>query len=169
MEKTPQEVEVAYKVARKLASSVVNRMRSSHSHYVDFDDFVQEGMVAWLEGRNMYRAMIDAFAKAAKMSKYSYGTKGMKEPRTVEITSLEEDPNLTADPQEEFVNHIDASRILERIQKIEDEQVQFAILAYAYIGMSLREIATIFGKSHEWVRTYLIEPELTKIKGEFKC
>lgn len=169
MERTEQEIEVAYKVARKLANSVVSRVRSSHSHYIDFDDYVQEGVLAWLEGRNMYRAMMEAFVKAAKMSKYSFNTKGMKEPRTVDIDSLSDVVAEEENVEAVLVQRIDANRVLQRILAVSNEQVQFALLAYLYIGMSLREISQVFGKSHEWVRTYLIEPELARIKEDLKC
>lgn len=169
MEKTPEEIEAAYAVARRLANSIVKRVRSSHDHYLDYDDFVQEGMVAWLEGRSMYHAMLRAFGKAAKMSYYSYKVKGMEEPRTITIDELMDSPSTGLELIEQLDRKVDAQKILRRILSIKDERAQFAVLAHFYFGMTLRELGIVFEKSHEWVRTYLIEPELKKLREEFSC
>jgi DNA-directed RNA polymerase specialized sigma24 family protein len=166
MEKTDVEVQSAYSVARRIAKSVMRKVSTLNSNSMGFEDFVQEGMMAWLEGKSMYYGMIDAFRSQAKMSSYSYTTKGMKEP---EVLLFNDEIDGATDEAAEICNRIDAERILKRIQAVDNEQQQFALLGYLYFGMSLREIGTVLEKSHEWVRTYLVEPELKKIREEFKC
>jgi DNA-directed RNA polymerase specialized sigma24 family protein len=165
-QKSPAEVEQAYTVARRIARSIMRRFAGSHQ-LVSFEDFVQDGMLGWLEGRSMYFSMIDAFRKQAMMSNYSYKVKDMKEPG---LTSFNEDVHSMTheNPVHEWDKHIDAQAILERIQRVDDDAQQFALLGYLYFGMSLREIGDVLDKSHEWVRTYLIEPELRLIVEEFK-
>lgn len=168
-EYTKEEVEAAYKVARRLATMVLNRVRSSHDHILDYDDFVQEGMLAWLEGRPMYESMIRAFTNSAKISNYSYKVKGVREPVTLSLDNMNDSEHPGENPYESLENKIDMNKILSRILEIKDEQAQFAVLAYFFFGMSLRQLGEVFEKSHEWVRTYLIEPELAKLREEFKC
>lgn len=163
VEKTDMEVQSAYTMARRIAKSV---MRTLSTPSMGFDDFVQEGVVAWLEGKSMYYGMIDAFRSQAKLSPYSYTTKGMKEP---EVLQFNEEMDGVNEEASEIATKIDAERILKRIQSVQNDQQQFALLGYLYFGMSLREIGTVLEKSHEWVRTYLVEPELKKIREEFKC
>jgi DNA-directed RNA polymerase specialized sigma24 family protein len=133
---------------------------------MDLDDFVQEGIVAWLEGKPMHFRMLDAFHKQTRMSKYAYSVKGMTEPVEFQHTDELDNPVNTI-PDLEMA--IDAEKILKRIQSVENDHQQFALLGYLYFGMSLREIGEVLEKSHEWVRTYLVEPELKKIREEFKC
>jgi DNA-directed RNA polymerase specialized sigma subunit len=165
-QKTDEEVEQAYNVARKLARYVMRRTAGCRQ-LVSFEDFVQDGMLGWLEGKDMFFAMIDAFRKQAMMSNYSYKKKGMKEPG---LTSFDEMMHSTEveNPTHEWDKQIDAQKVLKRIQGITDEATKFALLGYLYFGMSLREIAEILERSHEWVRLYLIEPELSKIREEFQ-
>jgi len=164
--KTDAEVKSAYAVARRVAKSVMRKVSTLNSNSMGFDDFVQEGMMAWLEGKSMYYGMIDAFRAQAKLSPYSYNVKGMKEPQVFQFDEAIDSINENA---EDIATKIDAERILKRIQAVENAQQQFALLGYLYFGMSLREIGTVLEKSHEWVRTYLVEPELKKIREEFKC
>ena len=164
--KTDEEVEAAYRVARKLANVLVKRMFSSHDHFTDYDDYVQEGMLAWLQGKDMYRAMTHAFSNAAKLSRYSFNVKKMAEPYTVPLTDDVAD-EIFDSPDDDLSTRIDANKILKRIMQIPNEQAQFAVLGYLYFGLSLRDLAEIFEKSHEWVRTYLLEPEITKLREEF--
>jgi DNA-directed RNA polymerase specialized sigma24 family protein len=165
-QKTELETQQAYKVARRIAQSVMRRFAGSHQ-LVSYEDFVQDGMLGWLEGKSMYFAMIDSFRRQAMMSNYSYKVKGMKEPG---LTSFNEDVHSMTheNPVHEWDNQIDAQDILERIQRVDDDVQQFALLGYLYFGMSLREIGEVLDKSHEWVRTYLIEPELSLIREEFR-
>lgn len=136
---------------------------------LDFEDYVQEGMIAWLEGRNMLHGMLDAFRKASALSVYAYKVKKTQATKIVEL----DDSHSPEDYHDELDALIDtktmAQKVLNRIYSIADEQKQFALVAYVYLGMSLREIAEVFGKSYEWVRMYLIDEELKKIKEEFSC
>jgi hypothetical protein len=136
---------------------------------MDYDDFVQEGILAWLEGRRMYPAMLRAFGKSAKMSYYSYSVKGMHEPQTLPLDDFVDSEASDTPDIEHLHDKVDASKIMRRITRIENEQIQFALLGYLYFGMTLRDLGEVFGKSHEWVRSYLIEPELVKLREEFKC
>jgi len=164
MEKTDEEVKAAYNVARRIAKSV---MRSRTTAGMAYEDFVQEGVLAWLQGQSIYYGMIDAFRKQAALSPYSYGVKGIAEP---EILSFDEELDSNKDDESSRLDTLlDAEKILKRIQAIPNDILQFALLGYLYFGMSLREIAGVLEKSHEWVRTYLVEPELKKIREEFQC
>lgn len=166
MEKTEGEVKSAYTVARRLAKHVVGKLSTLNSSSMGYEDFVQEGMLAWLEGKSMYYGMIDAFRKQSMIAPYSYVTKGMKEPQ---VLPFDESIDAPCDDTEEVDKHIDAQKILARVQAVDDELVQFALLGYLYFGMSLRDIGEVLEKSHEWVRLYLINPELKKIREEFSC
>ena len=166
MNRSDVEVESAYKVARRVAKSVMRKVSTLNSCPMGFEDFVQEGMIAWIEGKSMYYGMIDAFRTQAMISPYSYGVKGVKEPQMLQF---EEDLDGVSNPSTGIEIAIDAERILKRIQSVPDEIQQFALLGYLYFGMSLREIGRVLEKSHEWVRTYLVEPELKKIREEFQC
>jgi len=166
MEKTDSEVQAAYNVARRIAKTVMRKVSTINTSSMAFEDFVQEGVIAWLEGKPMYYGMIDAFRAQAMISPYSYGTKGVKEPQMV---LFDENIDSSNDCTAAVDISIDAERILKRIQKVPNDIQQFALLGYLYFGMSLREIAGVLEKSHEWVRTYLIEPELKKIREEFQC
>lgn len=168
MEKQHTEVEIqaAYSVARRIAKSVMRKMASLRPNSMGFEDFVQEGMVAWLEGKPMYYRMLDAFHKQTMMSPYSYNVKGMPEPQAVRF---EDEFDGASNPDCEIEVALDAEKVLKRIQAVPDEAQQFALLGYLYFGMSLRDIGEVLEKSHEWVRTYLVQPELKKIQEEFKC
>lgn len=162
--KTEREVELAYRAARRIARSFVSRYNGVLPPSLDFEDYVQEGILAWLEGRDMYWEMNVAFKKASKLSVYAYKVKKTPVPQSVEF----EDDKNQEDRCAELECRVDAGKITERVYAIQDEKVQFAIMAYLLLGMSLREIGKVFEKSHEWVRTYLIEPELHKMREEFK-
>jgi DNA-directed RNA polymerase specialized sigma24 family protein len=165
MEKTDAEVKAAYNVARRIAKSV---MRSRTTAGMAYEDFVQEGVLAWLQGRSIYYGMIDAFRRLAPISPYSYGVKGVKEPEMVSFVE-ELYTQYDDDERDRIDTLLDAEKILKRIQEIPNDVLQFALLGYLYFGMTLREIGSVLEKSHEWVRTYLVEPELKKIREEFQC
>ena len=167
MEKTDAEVKAAYSVARSIAKNVMrSKVSTLNSTCMAYEDFVQEGVLAWLEGKSMYYGMIDAFRKQALISPYSYGVKGVKEPQ---VLPYQEEFDGYINPLHDLETAIDAQKILKRIQSVEDPIKQFALLGYLYFGMSLRDIAEVLDKSHEWVRTYLVEPELKLIREEFQC
>jgi len=166
MEKTDAEVKVAYIIARRMARNIMRKMSTVNSTPMSYEDYVQEGVMAWLEGRSMYYGMIDAFRKQALISPYSYNLKGVKEPLVI---PFDENNHGSQDPSEDTEITVDAEKILKRIQEVPDDIQQFALLGYLYFGMSLREIGAVLEKSHEWVRTYLVEPELKKIREEFQC
>jgi hypothetical protein len=166
VEKTNTEVMLAYTVARRVAKGVMRKVSTLNSTCMAYEDFVQEGVMAWLEGKSMYYGMIDAFRSQAMISPYSYNTKGVKEPQ---VLPFEDGLDGFTNPTEAIDNAIDAQKMLKRIQAVEDPIKQFALLGYLYFGMSLREIAEVLDKSHEWVRTYLVEPELKIIREEFQC
>lgn len=163
--KTDKEVELAYRAARKIARSFVRRYNSIMTPTADFEDYVQTGMVEWLEGRDMYWGMIRELRRSLEFSKYLYKVKQMPAPHMVEF----EDDRHDRDLKDEIERKIDAQPILDKIYAIEDEQKQFALVAYFLLGLSLREIAQVFEKSHEWVRTYLIDPEIKRIREELVC
>jgi len=165
-EKSEEEVKQAYVDARRIAQSIMRRFSGSHQ-LVSVEDFVQDGMLGWLEGKSMYYSMIDSFRKQAMISNHSYKKRGIKEP---DLTSFNEDmhSNVNDSPVHEWDTLIDAQKVLERVRQVKDDAQQFALLGYLYFDMSLREIGDILGKSHEWVRKFLIEPELKLIKEEFK-
>jgi len=167
VEKTKEEIEVAYKIARVLAKSLMARFWSSHDHIMALEDYIQEGILGWLEGRSMYRSMIRAFSNTAKMSNYSYVVKGMREPHTVPLDDYVENEHATENICAELDKQVDASKFLDRILAIQDDKAQFAVLGYFYFDMSLRDIGEVLEKSHEWVRTYLINPEIEKLREEF--
>jgi hypothetical protein len=168
MEKTEGEVKSAYKMARRLAKHVMSKITPvNNSSSMGYEDFVQEGMLAWLEGKSMYYGMIDAFREQAMLGKYSYTTKGMTDPQVVPFN--EEVDGHTDDESEEVIKHIDAQKVMQRILAVENEQVQFALLGYLCYGMSLRDLGEVLEMSHEGVRLYLINPELKKIREEFSC
>lgn len=164
--KTAQEVEMAYRAARKIARSFVVKYNGVLPPTVDFDDYVQTGMVAWLEGRDMYWAMIRELRKALEFSKYSYKVKKMTLPKRVELTA--DVPDSGRDIEKELADQLDAKKIADRIYAIKDETRQFAMIAYFFLGMTLRDIGEVVGKSYEGVRTFLIEPELKRIREELK-
>lgn len=157
---TPKEIEVAYRTAKKIANQFIRSRKRLPD--MDFDDFVQEGVLGWLEGRNIYYAMASAYRYASKFHDYDYRVKGITDPVMVEFN---EETHTEADCLEEsVVQALDAGRIIERILEIEDDTVQFILLGAHYFGMSLRELSVVLGKSHEWVRTILVEQ--TKILRE---
>jgi DNA-directed RNA polymerase specialized sigma subunit len=164
-EKTEREVELAYNAARRIARSFVQKYSGVLPPSVDYEDYVQIGMLAWLESRDMYWEMIRALRKALEFSKYSYKVKKLPVPQMVEF----DDERSNRQPIEALEDKIDAQRILDRIYDVEDDRKQFALMGYLFLGMSLRDIGEVFEKSHEWVRTYLIEPELKKIREELTC
>lgn len=162
---SPKQVEIAYSVARRIARSF-DRLQQIQQ-VMDFDDFVQEGVLAWLEGRPMYLAMLDAFRRVAKLSQYAYSVKGLSDPPHTEF--IEEMYTDTADSvEDELVENIDAQRVLDRIMSIKDETTRFVVTGSLYFGISLRDMGEVLGKSHEWVRL-LLDTQVQKLKEEFQC
>jgi len=166
--KTDEQIRAAYEVAHRLAKSVLKRMKTNRASIFDEDDLVQEGMVAWLEDRNMYYSMIRAIRDSSVLSRYAYDVKGLHDPF---VTSLDDtDISATAeDTQDWMASVIDATAAWKRVMEIKNDDARFAVLSYTLDIMSLRELGRVFEKSHEWVRTFLIEPELKKIREEFGC
>lgn len=162
---SPKEVEIAYSVARRIAKSL---SRLLHVQKVlDFDDFVQEGVLAWLEGRPMYLSMLDAFRRVANLSQYAYNIKGLPDLERLEFIE-EAHTDVTESIEDELIENIDAQRIGDRIMSIEDETTRFVVMGSLYFGMSLRDIGEVLGKSHEWVRL-LLDTQVQKLKEEFTC
>jgi RNA polymerase sigma factor (sigma-70 family) len=163
---TPQitDVNMAYEVARKIAASLFSK-HAQVQEMLDFEDFVQEGMLAWWEGSvTMYNAMMDAFRRASKLSRYSYVVKGMTPPYELSYNDeMFEGPNITED---EIIEHLDSGKVLERINAIKDSRTKFIVQGNLYFGMSYRELGEVLDLSHERIRQ-ILEPELEKLRKEF--
>src|SRR4030042_246466 len=139
---------------------------SYYRPHLDVDDFIQEGVWSWLEGRDMYYGMITAYRQASPVSRWDRETKGVVEPSFVEyVDSIHPTDDCGF---EQADARLDAAKIISRIDKIADADVQFGVQAYFLFGLSLREIAEVVGKSHETVRRWLM-PTIKMLKEEFTC
>ncbi|MFH1738364.1 MAG: hypothetical protein ABIH23_05105 [bacterium] len=162
--KTELEIKAAYAVATKLARKFMKHTHADiYRPHMDLEDFVQDGILAWLEGRPMYYAMLDSYRASSPLSRWDREVLGLVEPTATEFKD-----NISAeDVLSDIEVKIDSDKIIRRIQSIKDENVRFATLAYLYFGMSLREIGAVLGQSHESVRQNIILPEIKRLREEF--
>lgn len=170
MQKTDEEVNRAYDVARKLAKACMRHMLFNNKtvFHIDEEDLVQEGMIAWLTGEsNMYARMVRVIRDAKMGSRYQYDQKGLSDINVFPIESFPEDTSVDEEAEDRMLDHIDAKPLLERIERIPNKDARLALTAYLMYDVSLRELGELFEKSHEWVRKHLIQPELKKIREEF--
>lgn len=165
-EKTDEEIKEAYKFAWNLARKVYSNFRiEMYRPYLDVADFAQEGILAWLEGRNMYFAMIDFTRAHSCFPRWHRKNNDLKDPIHVSFDErmVESDSN----PEDEAEMRIDAAKIRARINQIEDADARFAVLGKLYFGMSYRELADVIRCSHERVRK-LVDEHVQKIKKELE-
>ena len=71
-----------YSIARRIANMFYRRHNLT---YLDRDDFVQEAMLGWMQGRPMYFAMMDAFRRAAPLARSQVGKLPL--PKNIPITN----------------------------------------------------------------------------------
>lgn len=163
---SPEQIAMAYSTARRIAkyfTSVLQRRT-----ILDFEDYVQEGVLAWLEGRSMFLRMLTAYSMSGKLSRYAYLIKKAQDPISVEFDDRGGTTGVTDSCEDDVVAHIDYERVRDRIMAIKDDTVQFIIMGSLYFGISLRELGTILGMSHEAVRK-IRDSHVKQIREEFQC
>ena len=166
-EKTEREIAIAYSVARRIAASFMTPERIAlYRPHMEMEDYIQEGVLGWLEGKDIYRAIVTAYRKDSPVTWWRRA-KGDKEPSFVPL----QDDALLEDPTDNIARseqRMDAEKILALLDNIEDDTKRFAVCANLYFGMSLRQIAEVLGSTHETVRK-MIKPEIEEIRRKLGC
>ena len=143
---TDLEIKEAYRISKMIAR---NFTRNHHIAFLDLEDYIQEGVMGWLEGRNIYHAIIDAFRKAAPIDKMAYRP-GMEIPETVhfgihlpeQLSQMSHDPISTLEKELDSKDLID--QILDATHQL-PEKIQFCVLGSYYYGMTLSEVGDTLG------------------------
>ncbi|KKM91373.1 hypothetical protein LCGC14_1229150 [marine sediment metagenome] len=137
-EPSKDEVDKMYGIANRLANSFYTKYFLT---YLDKQDFVQEAMLGWLQGRPMLYAMMDAFRKAAPLARSQIGKLAI--PRLTLLTWGIKDPNAG---EETIIKAVLLSQLREVISEKMDEVTQDVMNRYFFKDGSetLKEI----GKSH---------------------
>jgi DNA-directed RNA polymerase specialized sigma24 family protein len=157
MAKHIDKVEDAYKLAQNLA----HRFAQNHTlPSIDEDDYVQEAMLGWLQNRNMFFTMVDAFRRAAPLS-YSAWQKNPNSPPYpvfLELQEfLDEDPT-TQETIESCENALFADQVRRYIlEEIQDDVMQVALISYLFLNTSKYKIACMLHKSQDGVSKLLKE------------
>ena len=150
---TDKQIEEAYRIARIIAK------RFCATHFIahlDVEDYVQEGVLGWLEGRNIYHAIIDAFRNAAPIDKMMYKP-GMHIPEMVHYgVHVPESIGkaISYDPTNAMEDFIDSRDMIDKILDFTHqlpEKVQFCVLGSYYYGLTLADIAEIMGVNIRFV------------------
>ncbi len=144
MGKTKETPEQAYEMAWRAARVFSRNHKLPH---MDVEDYVQEAMIGWFQGRNIYYAMISAFRKAAPLSLHTFKARG----GTAIPHFVAFDETYGEATHVNLEDKIDQRRVTQLIEEIDEERVQFVIKAMFYMGMSAVEISEILQCSRAWV------------------
>lgn len=140
MDISDEKIKQIYSLARKVASRVMHKYRVS---YLDEEDFVQEAVMGWLEGRNLYLAAMDALRKYGPLTKDEASRK-VRPPEFIDS----EDPDLiltSGTGPSSMEHHVLSSQILDIILSIDDREEQYAVLASYFGDLSLQDISHDLG------------------------
>lgn len=153
---TEKYIERAYQKAKNLARSYAKTHSNTH---LDSDDFTQEAMIAFLEGRNMGFGLIDAYRKAAPLTRSQVGR--IPSPIFRQVF----DHTLIDEESENALNRAVLTRQLrEAIAQMEPIN-QDVIDRYYRQEQTLKEIGEAYGKSRTWVSNR-IEGTIRKLQEE---
>lgn len=155
MSKHIDKVEDAYKLAQNLA----RRFAQNHTlPSIDEEDYAQEAMLGWLQNRNMFFTMVDAFRRAAPLS-YSSWQKNPGNPPYPVFVEIKE--FLDADPAAlDSIDSCENALFAEQIKRyilevIQDDVMQVALISYLFLGASKYKIACMLHKSQDGVSKLL--------------
>jgi DNA-directed RNA polymerase specialized sigma24 family protein len=157
---TPNNAEKYLDKALQKSKTLARRYYENHSNtFIDEEDLAQEAMIAYLEGRSMGFGMIDAYRKAAPLTRTQMG----KQPTPIfwqvfERTLIDEDA-------EDKMNYAVLQRQLrEAIAKMEPIN-QDVIDRYFLKEESCRQIGEHYNKSRTWARN-LVQDSIRRLRKE---
>jgi len=131
------DTEIAYRFSKKL----VNCFYFNHSilRHLEFEDYVQDCMVAWLENKNMRFSCIETFRRHAPLSRSYMG----KLPIPT-FFPIENQQNLQNDCLEQIWFHLDLLDIRKAINKL-PKRMSYVLFKYVFEHLTLKQIGDQLG------------------------
>lgn len=151
-------VDRAYQKAKNLARSYI---RTHNNEYLDEQDYAQECMIAFLEGRNMRFGLIDAYRKAAPLSRRQLAT--MNVPIFWEIF----EHTLIDEGAEDKLNHAVLLRRLSEFIALMEPIKKDVIDRYYFKHQTLDTIGHAHGKSRTWASNLIKKDIIPMLQKEF--
>lgn len=154
---TEKYIDKAYQKARNGANAYV---KTHNNTYLDEEDFAQEAMIAFLEGRTMGFGMIDAYRSAAPLKREQVGK--ITTPifwQVFEHTLIDEDATSMMD------HAVLQRQLREFIAKMEPIKKD-VIDRYFFKQETIETIGNAYGKSRFWVSSR-IKDSIRMMQKEF--
>ena len=137
MQEDDEKLKKIYSLARKIAHNVSSKY---HISYLDEEDFAQEAVMGWLEGRNMYLATLDALRRYGPLTKDGVARKEVP-PNFINL----EDGDALFSKEVSVEDKILADQVMQVIQDMPDYEPQYAVLASFFGEDSLQTISHNLG------------------------
>jgi len=151
-EATADEIRTVYEQVRRVVYNFyTTRAIQNITPHIAHEDLVQECMIGWLEGQDIYRVLLDKYRELMPYSRY-YHRVSRRKPEPVRLTPFVDADIMPSDPlpEPQIIRQMDIADFLKRLDDVDDSRIKTILELKYYYGMSLREMEEILDlkKSH---------------------
>lgn len=137
----------------KTANNLTKAFYPTHSNtYLDFQDFIAECVLSWLQGRSMERSLIDSFRRAAPLSRRQW-KKAVPLPSYCPIESIADslgDPTLGTVDMDTRVLVKQICGMIEEMDPVSQNVMKKWFALNGGQALTLKQIGQLYGRNQQW-------------------